>query len=104
MLVDFVRGEDAKGRKVGKTGTGLLMLAGPLYAPHAYKNTPLAAILPLEPLGKVPPEPPVRLRPFRMELTPIGRLHPMFRFVSDEGENMAIWQRLAPKYWWSSGY
>ena len=29
MLVDFVRGEDAKGRKTGKTGTGLLMLAGP---------------------------------------------------------------------------
>ncbi len=104
MLVDFVRGEDGKGRKTGKAGTGLLMLAGPNYAPHAYKDTPLADILPIEPLGKTPPEPPERAKPFRMELTPIGRLHSMFRFSSDEGENQAIWQKLAPMYWWSSGY
>jgi hypothetical protein len=103
MLADFVRGEDNKGKKTGKTGTGLLMLAGPLYAPHAYKNTPLAEILPIEPLGKGEPEKD-RTVPFRMELTPIGRLHPMFKFASDEGENMAIWQKLAPMYWWSSGY
>ena len=104
MLVDFVRGEDGKGRKTGKAGTGLLMLAGPNYAPHAYKDTPLADILPIEPLGKTPPEPSERAKPFRMELTPIGRLHSMFKFSSDEGENQAIWQKLAPMYWWSSGY
>ena len=104
MLVDFVRGEDSKGAKTGKTGTGLLMLAGPLYAPHAYKDTPLAEILPIEMSGKPPPEPIDRPRPFRMELTPIGRLHPMFRFDPDDMKNMAIWQKLAPMYWWSSGY
>jgi hypothetical protein len=104
MLVDFVRGEDSKGRKTGKTGTGLLMLAGPLFTPHAYKDTPLAEILPIEPFGKAPVEPADRQRPFHMELTPLGRTHPMFRFSSDEGENMAIWQQLAPMYWWSSGY
>ena len=104
MLVDFVRGEDGKGKKTGKTGTGLLMLAGPSFAPHAYKDTPLAEILPIEPLGKPPAEPADRPRPFRMELTPIGRLHPMFRFAQDEGENMALWQRLAPMYWWATGY
>src|SRR5207302_4982622 len=26
------------------------------------------------------------------------------KFASDEGENMAIWKKLAPMYWWSSGY
>ena len=31
-------------------------------------------------------------------------MHPIFRFSSDEAENMAIWQQLAPMYWWSSGY
>jgi hypothetical protein len=104
MLVDFVRGEDGKGRKTGKTGTGLLMLAGPLYAPHAYKDTPLAEILPIEPVGKPPAEPADRSKPFHTELTPLGRTHSMFRFSSDDGENMAIWQKLAPMYWWSSGY
>lgn len=104
MLVDFVRGEDAKGRKTGKTGTGLIMLAGPMYAPHAYKDTPLADVLPIEPQAKAPPEPAERPRPYRMELTPIGRLHPMFRFANDEAENQAIWNKLAPMYWWSSGY
>ena len=106
MLVDFVRGEDAKGGKTGKAGTGLLMLAGPLYAPHAYKDTPLADILPIEPLGKQPAEPTDRLRRFsaRWSLTAIGKLHPMFRFDPDEMKNMAIWQKLAPMYWWSSGY
>ncbi len=54
MLADFVRGADGKGPKQGKAGTGLLMLAGPLYAPHAYKDTPLADILPIELTGKPP--------------------------------------------------
>ncbi len=105
MLADFVRGEDGKGRKTGKAGTGLLMLAGPRYAPYGYKDTPLADILPIEPISKLPPTEPVeRLRPFRMELTPSGRLHPMFRFDSNDGDNMKIWQELAPFYWWASGY
>ena len=39
-----------------------------------------------------------------MELTPVGRMHPMFRFDANEGENPAIWKKLAPMYWWSTGY
>src|SRR5207302_1058495 len=42
-----------------------------------------------------------RMRP---ELTPSGRMHPMFRFGPDEGENERIWVRLAPMYWFSTKY
>ena len=31
-------------------------------------------------------------------------MHPIFRFSPDEGENLAIWQRLSPMYWYSSKY
>jgi hypothetical protein len=104
MLADFVRGEDAKGNKAAKTGGGLLMIAGPNYAPHAYKNTPLADVLPIEPVAKPADEPEERMEKFQLELTPLGRSHNIFRLTPDEGESMAIWQKLAPLFWWSEGY
>jgi uncharacterized membrane protein len=92
-LADFVR----------EKGGGFLMIAGPNYSPHAYRNTPLADILPIEVTG---PSPPDKDWPegYRPELTPLGRLHPIFRFSPDEGENQSLWQRLAPMYWWSERY
>jgi len=45
-----VRGEDDKGKKLPKPGGGFLMIAGTSFAPHAYKDTPLADIMPVEPL------------------------------------------------------
>jgi hypothetical protein len=92
-LADFVR----------EKGGGFLMIAGPNFSPHAFKDTPLADILPIEVTGPPPPE---EDRPdgYRLELTPMGRLHPIFRLSPDEAANQAIWQRLAPMYWWSQGY
>jgi hypothetical protein len=84
-------------------GGGLLAIAGSQFMPHAYKDTPLAAVLPIE-IGKSPAEPEDRIDGYRLEPTLAGRLHPIFRFVPDEGENLAIWQKLAPMYWWSESY
>ena len=80
------------------------MIAGPHYSPHAFKDTPLADVLPIEPVAKVPPEPDERTDKFRVELTPIGRQHSIFSFNANDHENALIWQRLAPMYWWSSGF
>lgn len=102
-LADFVRGEDAKGKKFAKGGGGLLLIAGALYNPHSYKDTPLADVIPIEP-GARPAEGPVHDKKLRLELTPMGRMHPVFRFSSDDAQNMTIMQRLAPLYWWSGGY
>src|SRR5207245_1010869 len=70
------------------------------------KNTPLADILPIEPLGDRPPRETERGRTDRLkpELTPSGRVHPIFKFANDDAENAQVWQRLSPMYWTSSHY
>jgi hypothetical protein len=93
LLADFVR----------ERGGGLLVIAGDEFSPHAYKGTPLADVLPVEPLAR-PAEPEERSDGFRPDLTPVGRRHPIFRFSPDDGENLNVWHRLAPMYWWSEGY
>jgi Mg-chelatase subunit ChlD len=104
-LANFVRGEDEKGKKLPKAGGGFLMIAGTGFSPHAYKNTPLADIMPVEPLtDRAPQEPDRRVDKLRLELTPSGRFHPMFKFSQNEQDNERIWQKLAPMYWSSSQY
>jgi hypothetical protein len=92
-LADFVR----------ERGGGLLFIAGSLYNPHAYKNTALANILPIDLSGQPAPEQ-ERTEGYRPELTPVGRLNPIFRFSPDDADNLAIWQRLTPIYWHAEGY
>jgi hypothetical protein len=95
LLVDFVR----------EKGGGLLVVAGEQFCPHAYKDTPLADVLPIQMIDKEPPAREANRREgFRPELTPVGRLHPIFRFHPDEIENQAIWNRLAEVYWFAEGY
>ena len=99
-----MNGEDGKGRKASKPGGGILFIAGAFYNPHSYMRTPLADVLPVEPLTeKSPPEIP-REKRMRPELTPAGRMHPIFRFDPGEAESMAIWGRLTPMYWYSTKY
>jgi hypothetical protein len=99
-----VLGKENKGQKLAKPGGGFLMIAGAAFSPHAYKDTPLASILPVEPLTAKAPREHDRKDRLRPELTPSGRLHPIFKFSPDEAENHQIWQRLAPMFWSSTGY
>src|SRR5262249_5894710 len=41
---------------------------------------------------------------YRMELTPIGKMHPIFRFSPDEKDNEEIWSKLKEFYWFADGY
>jgi hypothetical protein len=77
---------------------------GASFNPHAYRDTPLADVLPIDPLAAPPAEPEERNEAYRLELTPAGRLHPIFRLRTDDAENLEVWSRLAPMYWWSEGY
>ncbi len=95
-LADFVR----------ERGGGLLMIAGERYAPAAYKDTPLKDVLPIDIVGDggaVRGEGAI-LEGYKPELTPVGRMHPMFRFSPDERENDEIWARLREMYWYADGY
>ncbi|MCI0459070.1 MAG: VWA domain-containing protein [Gemmataceae bacterium] len=91
-VADFVR----------ERGGGFLMIAGEQYSPHAYKDSPLRDMLPIEVLGPQPEaDYPTGFRP---EQTAAGRFHSIFRFSPDEVENMAVWNQLAEIHWWSEGY
>jgi uncharacterized membrane protein len=95
-LADFVK----------ERGRSLLMIVGERFAPHAYKETTLADVLPITILkDRQPPEPKEgRTESYRLELTAEGRKHPIFQFSRDEKDNRVIWERLNPFYWWSEGY
>jgi hypothetical protein len=95
-LADFVR----------EHGGGLLLIAGPNYSPHAFKGTPLADVLPIEPTGAAPPENEDLGEGdlYRPELTPIGRDHAIFKFSSDPGASGAIWDGLTKMYWCARNY
>ncbi|HEY1378934.1 MAG TPA: VWA domain-containing protein [Gemmataceae bacterium] len=93
-LADFVR----------EKGGGLLVIAGAQFTPHAYRDTPLADVLPVEVPANAAPDDRDRIDGYRLQLTPVGRMHPLFRFVPDEADNQAIWDRLAPLYWSAGPY
>jgi len=93
-LADFVR----------ERGGGLLMIAGERYAPFAYKDSPLKDVLPIDVLDDKPGEDAEISDSYRPMLTPMGRMHPIFRFSPDEGENDRIWARLKEMYWFADGY
>ncbi len=96
-LADFVR----------ERGGGLLVVAGERYMPRAYKDSPLKDVLPID-LVSDPGTEERAAEPitegYRLELTPVGRMHPMFRFSPDEHENDAIWTKLREMYWYADGY
>src|SRR5207248_3103409 len=86
-LADFVR----------EHGGGLLMIAGERFAPQAYRDSPLKDVLPIDVL----PAGPDAARgegaideSYRPELTPTGRMHPIFKFSPDEKENDEVWAQL----------
>ncbi|HLN27448.1 MAG TPA: VWA domain-containing protein [Gemmataceae bacterium] len=92
-LADFVK----------ERGGGLLMIAGTRWSPHAFKDSPLADVLPVQVIAP-PPQETEYLTGYRPERTSIGRFHPIFRFSPDETENTAIWNHLAEVFWYSEGY
>lgn len=96
---------DALAKFVKDHGGGLLMLAGEQASPHAYRNTPLADVMPVV-CDTAAPEPSREAIKdgFRPKLTPAGQSHPLFRFTTEEAENAEIWNRLPPLYWSARGY
>src|SRR5262249_48656184 len=87
LLRDFVRER-----------AGMLFIAGEQNMPHAYRDTPLADILPIAWGGPGEVEDPAEKRllefglsnGYRLKLTGLGQQHPIFRFASEDADNAAI--------------
>lgn len=87
---------------VKEKGGGLLALAGPMAMPHAYRGTPLAAVLPVD-ASAARAGGAVRSAGFLPSLTAVGRSHPALRLAQDEQENSDVWSQLKPIFWSASG-
>ena len=86
---------------VGQYGGGFGMIAGPRYSPDAYRNTPLAAILPIiadQPGNSALAAPPNA--PFELHLTEAGRQSPLFDFFPSAKKNLWQAEHLPPLYWY----
>ena len=83
---------------VREKGLGLIVMAGPLYMPHAYGDD-LKDLLPVRVRPRAAGlEAPV-YRLYRVQLTPSGAIHEAMRFAEESDQNQAIWRRLPPFYW-----
>lgn len=89
---------------VQERGGGLLVMGGERFSPRAYRNSPLRDVLPLDMVNEVDDAEEERVDPFRLELTPAGRMHPIFRFSPDEKENEEIGGRLKEFFWYPEGF
>lgn len=87
-------------------GGGFIMLSGERFSPGAWKDTPIAEILPViidssESGGSGGDS------GFHMRLTELGREHPVMQIVEDPARNRAIWEggedplALAPLWWFA---
>ncbi|NUQ61696.1 MAG: VWA domain-containing protein [Pirellulales bacterium] len=91
-LADFVD-------KSGKGGA-LVAIAGPQFMPLAYRDTPLAKLLPVE-LGSARiPEPDQSLTDgFVVRPTELGLASPPMQLGDSPGQTREIWDKLPPLYW-----
>lgn len=81
-------------------GGALILIAGPCGMPTAYRDTPLAGLLPFAPESMRRPDPAVMLNEgFVVQPTEIGLASPAMQLGDSPEDTQAIWQHLAPLYW-----
>ena len=102
-LADFVEGPDK--------GGALVLVAGPNFMPQAYRDTPLARLMPFDPAKArdpqadhgymVPaPEPNKPLTEgFVAQPTEMGLASPAMQLGDSPEKSQEIWQKLPPLYW-----
>ncbi|WP_425619270.1 VWA domain-containing protein [Anatilimnocola sp. NA78] len=86
---------------VNVRGGGLVLMAGPRYMPLAYRDSPLAALLPANIDSiTVPDVDTVIKTSFHPRLTPLGLTSPPLQLADTPAENQKLWnETLAPLRW-----
>lgn len=89
-LSDFVR----------EKGGGVALVAGPRYMPLAYRDTPLAPLIPVDiSASSEPPQNQAITEGFIMQPTDLGLASPHMQLGDNESDNRRIWRNLPPLYW-----
>jgi hypothetical protein len=87
---------------VTERGGGLAFIAGPRFNPHAYRDTPLAALLPFDPTTIVVPDANADLtQEVRPRPTPLGLAMASLQLSDSRTQNLNVWANKLPGiYWW----
>jgi len=88
-LVDFVK----------EKGGGAIFFSGPEHTPLAYRNTPLAEILPIDLTSATLPAPDLLEKEFRVEPTDLGMAKPQMQLGDSLAETAEIWRSLPGIRW-----
>jgi len=84
-----------------KQGGALVLIAGPKYMPLAYRDSPLARLMPIKNWGSVrcPAEGQVLKEGFQVQPSELGLLSPPLQLGNTPLQTRTIWQDLPPLYW-----
>ena len=87
---------------VSRFGGAFVMVAGRRFSPHAYRNTVIERLLPVEfdsTLSAAAGGDAIFDKPIRLELTGRGKESSMLRLSDKDEENTGLWRKLPPVYW-----
>ena len=86
---------------VSRFGGAFVMIAGRKFSPHAYMDTPVADMLPVEfeKSADGGGEESIADKPIRVQLTALGKVDPMLNLVGEEEDSLTLWDDLPPIYW-----
>ena len=86
-------------RDLAREGAGLVFMTGRRHNPVAYRQTPLAEVIPIETPEAMPPlDDTLKTEGYQPTLTPAGQRHEMLALADQTEENLNIWQSLSPLY------
>jgi uncharacterized membrane protein len=84
---------------VMEKGGGLIMFAGSQHTPLAYRNTPLAELIPVELSSAALPPLDALSKPGRVEPTDVGLSKPQMQLGDSPVETADIWRKLPGIFW-----
>ena len=85
---------------VTEKGGGLVLVAGPLFTPQAYRDSPLANLVPIDFNGAVGPDTSESITDgFQVVPTELGAAMPPLQLGDTIDETAEIWRKLPPLYW-----
>lgn len=83
---------------VQEKGGGLVFIAGPVFSPLAFRDTPLAPLFPIELENSTVPQGDASTG-FVVQPTDLGWASPPMQLGDTPDETESIWQNLPPLYW-----
>ncbi len=85
---------------VEQRGGGMVVLAGPRHTPLAYRDTPLARLMPIDlETVSMPPADALLQQPIRVQPTRLISASPPLQLEQTIADSMRIWRELPPIYW-----